>query len=143
MARDDFKPDTKLRMAQRAGYICSHPDCEQLTVGPSEDRGTRLTNVGEAAHITAASPNGPRYDASLTALERSAEANGIWLCRIHAKQVDDNASKEDPALALAEDDGDPAADQRAMDRARGLTPATRGFGLAEGGDRDLFADLLK
>ena len=50
---------------------------------------------------------------------------------------------EDPALALAEDDGDPAADQRAMDRARGLTPATRGFGLAEGGDRDLFADLLK
>jgi len=94
MARDDFKPDTKLRMAQRAGYICSHPDCQQLTVGPSEDRGTKLTNVGEAAHITAASPGGPRYDASLTALERSAEANGIWLCRIHAKQVDDNASKE-------------------------------------------------
>jgi len=94
MARDDFKPDTKLRMAQRAGYICSHPDCQQLTVGPSEDRGTRLTNVGEAAHITAASPGGPRYDASLSTTERSAEANGIWLCRVHAKQIDDNASKE-------------------------------------------------
>ncbi|WP_221211943.1 ATP-binding protein [Sphingomonas sp. BK481] len=81
-------------MAQRAGYICSHPLCQQLTIGPSEDRGTKLTNVGEAAHITAASPGGPRYDVKLTKTERQAEANGIWLCRVHAKQVDDNASKE-------------------------------------------------
>ncbi len=50
---------------------------------------------------------------------------------------------EDPTLVPAEDDGDAAADQRAMERARGLTPASRGFGLAEGGDRDLFADLLR
>lgn len=81
-------------MAQRAGYICSHPLCEQLTVGPSEDRSTKLTSVGEAAHITAASSQGPRYDPNLTSTERKAEANGIWLCRNHAKQVDDNASKE-------------------------------------------------
>ncbi len=48
---------------------------------------------------------------------------------------------EDPALAMADDEGDPAADQRAMDRARGLTPASRGFGLNEGSHRDLIPGL--
>lgn len=92
--RHDFSESTKLLLAQRAGYICSHPLCQQLTIGPSEDRGKRLTNVGIAAHITAASARGPRYDAALTPTERSAEANGIWLCAMHGEQVDDNASKE-------------------------------------------------
>ena len=41
-------------------------------------------------HITAAAPGGPRYDASLTREERRHQSNGIWLCQIHAKQIDDD-----------------------------------------------------
>ena len=47
-----------------------------------------MVNVGEAAHITAAAPGGPRYDASLSSAERRSYWNGIWLCRNHAKLVD-------------------------------------------------------
>jgi hypothetical protein len=45
-------------------------------------------NLGVAAHITAASPGGPRYNESLTATERAAAANGIWLCQTCGKLVD-------------------------------------------------------
>src|SRR5579859_5859716 len=47
--------------------------------------------VGVAAHITAASPGGPRYNPALTPEERSHAANGIWLCGIHGKAVDSDA----------------------------------------------------
>ncbi len=49
--------------------------------------------VGVGAHITAASPGGPRYDDSLPPEERTSEENGIWMCELHGKQVDDNASR--------------------------------------------------
>jgi hypothetical protein len=45
-------------------------------------------SIGEAAHITAASPGGPRYDASLTSAERSGQENGVWLCASCAALVD-------------------------------------------------------
>lgn len=91
--RDDFTKPTLRLMAQRAGYICSYPDCRQLTIGPSDDRKSGLTMVGVGAHITAASSGGPRYDGSLTPEERASEANGIWMCQLHGKQIDDNASR--------------------------------------------------
>ena len=91
--RDDFSAATTRTLAQRAGYMCAQPDCRQLTVGPSEDRVGRITMVGVAAHITAASPGGPRYDASLTPQDRSSEENGIWLCQRHGKLIDDTASR--------------------------------------------------
>ena len=62
----------------------------------------------------------------------------------HPSIEDDVAARpetEEPSLATADDDGDLAADQRVMDRARGLTPATRGFGLNESGHRDLIPGL--
>jgi hypothetical protein len=43
-----------------------------------------------AAHITAASPGGPRYDPSLTPEERKSAGNGIWLCQACAKMVDND-----------------------------------------------------
>lgn len=91
--RDDFSLPTARLMAQRAGYICAYPDCRQLTVGPSESRKSGLTMVGIAAHITAAAPGGPRYDKALSPEERASEANGIWMCAIHGKQIDDNADR--------------------------------------------------
>jgi len=91
--RDDFSQATKDLLAKRAGYMCAFPGCQRLTVGPSEDRMTQTTMVGVAAHITAASPRGPRYDASLSAEERSSERNGVWTCQTHGKLIDDNPSK--------------------------------------------------
>lgn len=85
--RDNFTEATKNRLAQKAGFICSYPQCRVRT-SSSPFGASGLYNVGQAAHITAASPGGPRYDATLTAEERSAESNGIWLCYTHAKLID-------------------------------------------------------
>jgi hypothetical protein len=37
-------------------------------------------NIGIAAHISAASPNGPRFNKELSSEERKSIKNGIWLC---------------------------------------------------------------
>lgn len=77
--RDEFPPSVKEELAKRVGYLCSNPACRQPTSGPqSKPSGT--VNIGVTAHITAASPDGPRYDASLSSEERKAASNGIWLC---------------------------------------------------------------
>lgn len=128
--RDDFTQKTKEAMAHRVGYRCSKPDCGIPTRGAaSDDEGT--INVGFAAHITAASPDGPRYDPSLTSGQRKHHSNGIWLCGTHAKLVDSDdahftveelaswkriaerrsflevvSSKLSPVGALLADDGD-------------------------------------
>jgi hypothetical protein len=91
--RDDFSPATLRALAQQAGYLCSHPNCRQLTIGPSEDRKSGVTMVGVGAHISAASAGGPRFNPALTRDERANEANGIWLCQLHAKFIDDNPGK--------------------------------------------------
>ena len=53
----------------------------------------KAVNVGVAAHITAASQEGPRFDASLTAEQRCHANNGIWLCQNCAKLVDNDVSR--------------------------------------------------
>jgi hypothetical protein len=58
------------------------------TSGPDADGG--VTNIGVAAHISAASPGGARYDEMLTPEMRSDVGNGIWLCQTHAKLIDDD-----------------------------------------------------
>lgn len=90
--RDDFKAAVKREIAERAGYVCSHPSCARMTVGPSGDRAGRITMTGVAAHIVAAAPRGPRSDVTLAPSQRSAASNGIWMCAIHAKWIDDNPS---------------------------------------------------
>jgi len=88
MARDDFTKPVVERLAKRVGMKCSFPECRKPTSGPSAEGGT--TNIGVAAHITAASPLGPRYDDALTPDQRGAADNGIWLCQDHAKLIDDD-----------------------------------------------------
>lgn len=85
--RDDFSKKTVEMLAKRAQYLCSSPECKRSTVGAAASPDKWII-VGSAAHITAASPGGPRYDPLLTADERSHHSNGIWLCDIHAKMVD-------------------------------------------------------
>jgi hypothetical protein len=77
--------------------LCSNPDCQRGTAGPQDDV-RKSVNVGVAAHITAASPSGPRYDLNLTSEQRCAIENGIWLCQTCAKLIDNDCIRFTPAL---------------------------------------------
>lgn len=90
--RDDFTEDVKRAVAARIGYRCSRPSCGAATSGPQLDPSKAL-NVGVAAHITAASPGGPRYDPALTSEARRHAANAIWLCQTCGKLVDNDQSR--------------------------------------------------
>jgi hypothetical protein len=85
--RDDFKTQVKDILSKRVGLRCSNPNCRALTSGPNSSD-DKATNIGVAAHITAASINGPRYNVSMTTSERSSIKNGIWLCQSCAKLID-------------------------------------------------------
>ena len=85
--RDDFNDRTKLKLAKRAGWVCSDPQCRRPTVG-SNAGGDGEIVVGVAAHICAAAPGGPRYEPTMTPEQRRSVDNGIWLCQLHAKTVD-------------------------------------------------------
>ena len=90
--RDDFSEEVKRTVAARVGYRCSRPTCRALTIGPQVNPSKAL-NVGVAAHITAASPRGPRYNAALTSEERRHANNAIWLCQNCGKLVDNDQTK--------------------------------------------------
>lgn len=96
MARDDFSRLVIDRLAKRVGMKCSCPDCRVPTAGPDGDGG--VTNIGVAAHISAASPGGARYDETLTPEMRSDIANAIWLCQTHAKLIDDDELTYTPSV---------------------------------------------
>lgn len=89
MSRDDFTLEIKDTLARRVGMQCSNPNCRQPTSGPQEDPAKSI-NVGVAAHITAASKGGPRFDSLLSKNDRRSIENAIWLCQICAKLVDND-----------------------------------------------------
>ena len=72
--------------------LCSNPRCQKRTSGPREDPNKALV-IGVAAHITAASADGPRFDSSLTPTERGAITNGIWLCQNCAAMIDRDVAR--------------------------------------------------
>lgn len=128
--RDDFPLTVKELLAKRVAYHCSNPGCLQVTSGPQEDS-RKTINIGVAAHITAASPDGPRYDPSLTAEQRSSAENGIWLCQNCGKLVDNDGLRYTVAglrdwKSVAE-----AAAARDLERPR----------IAGNEDRDLFIKI--
>jgi hypothetical protein len=84
--RDDFTLPTMQLLAKRVGFRCSNPDCRKPTSGPAADEAS--VNLGVAAHITAASAGGARFDPELTAEERRSPTNGIWLCQQCSRLVD-------------------------------------------------------
>lgn len=90
--RDDFSVDVKRSIAARVGNLCSNPSCRAPTSGPQSDS-TKALNIGVAAHITAASEGGPRYNRSLSPEERRRSDNAIWLCQNCAKLVDNDAAR--------------------------------------------------
>lgn len=89
--RDDFSESTKRTLAERVGWTCSHPHCQQVTVGPHSNNAKRI-NIGHACHIEAASPTGPRYNQLMTTEQRKSIENGIWMCSNHSNLVDSDSS---------------------------------------------------
>ena len=88
--RDDFKASTINALRTRVASRCSNPTCRVPTTGPTTDN-TKINNIGTAAHITAASPGGPRYDKSLTFEQRRSIDNAIWLCTNCSKDIDNDS----------------------------------------------------
>lgn len=86
--RDEFTLDVKRIVANRVNSFCSNPDCRATTTGPNSDPSKAL-NIGVAAHISAASPGGPRYRPMSKEL-RSHASNAIWLCQNCAKLIDND-----------------------------------------------------
>lgn len=99
--RDDFPVDVIEAIRKRTGGRCSVPSCRAATTGPSESRLSGVTNVGVAAHITAAAPGGPRYDPEMTPEQRRSRANGIWVCQTHGKVIDDDENRYTAGLLRA------------------------------------------
>ena len=90
--RDDFDQKTKDVLFKRAGAKCSNLGCRKETCGPHSDD-EKAINIGVAAHITAASEGGPRYDPALSKEERMSASNGIWLCQTCAKLIDSDTGR--------------------------------------------------
>jgi hypothetical protein len=88
-SRGEFSSAIKENLAKRAGQRCSN--CAVGTSGPHENE-DKAINVGVAAHITAASPGGPRYNKFLTSAQRAAITNAIWLCQKCAKLIDSDVT---------------------------------------------------
>ena len=106
MSRDDFSEQTKRVLAHRSGHRCAKPDFLAPTSGPASEP-NHWINLGFAAHITAASPGGPRFDPTLSPAARKSVSNGLWMCPTHGKLVDSDESAFDVAIlrqwkALAE-----------------------------------------
>jgi hypothetical protein len=97
--RDEFPKVVAETLAKRVGNRCSNPGCRKRTSGPHTEDDKAL-NVGVGAHITAASPGGPRYDASLTLEERKGIGNGIWLCQSCGKLVDNDETRYTKEMLL-------------------------------------------
>jgi len=88
--RDNFSKQTVIEIAKGVGWRCSN--CMRPTVAANEAQNDTLI-IADAAHICAASPNGPRYDPTQTPTQRRAKENGIWLCKVCARLVDLDPTK--------------------------------------------------
>lgn len=90
MARDNFTTETVNSLGKRVGFLCSNPACGKHTSGPHSNP-AKVTIIGEAAHICAASVGGPRYDAKMSRDDRRSIENGIWLCSSCSDLIDKDA----------------------------------------------------
>lgn len=90
--RHDFTKKTTENLGRRAGFLCSNPVCRRPTLGSHENPDKSAT-IGIAAHITAASYGGPRYDEDLSEAQRKQGDNGIWLCSNCATLIDKDPGK--------------------------------------------------
>lgn len=72
----------------RSGDKCAYPGCGIALTIESQSSGDQPKATGKVAHIAAASPGGPRYDATMTSAQRGSAENLIYLCGPHHDAVD-------------------------------------------------------
>ncbi|RSN83360.1 hypothetical protein EA770_07135 [Acinetobacter baumannii] len=77
---NNFTERTIILLRSRAANTCSNPTCKKLTTSAQIMDISKLMNIGVAAHICAASPNGPRFDKLMDSKSVSSIENAIWLC---------------------------------------------------------------
>lgn len=97
--RENFPAAVKDTIAGRAGYRCTLPECDKVTIGPGATSG-ETASVGVACHIYSASPNGPRGQGGLSSAQLKSAENGFWACANHSKLVDTNDGRRYPAGVL-------------------------------------------
>lgn len=97
--RDNFNDETIKRAGERVCLHCSLCGC--LTKAASSDGNDQVSNMGEASHICAAAPGGPRYDPAMTSTQRKSIDNCIWLCKNHARLIDTDEKKYPKEFLLA------------------------------------------
>jgi len=91
MARDNFNKPVIDKLKLRVGLRCSNPGCRVPTSAPSSN--DKVNNIGIAAHISAASSGGPRYNTQMSASERKSIKNAIWLCANCSIDIDKDEIK--------------------------------------------------
>ena len=99
--RIEFPPKIRRLTAERAGFRCSFPGCDRLTIGPSDDP-NKSSDVGKASHIygAAVSGRGPWGTGGLSKEELASQENAIWLCAHHADLIDKDGGNDYPAGRL-------------------------------------------
>lgn len=99
MSEADFNNNTRNIIAGRAGYRCSYPGCNRVTIGPCKAP-DQFDETGMACHIYSSSPGGPRGTGGLSRTQRNKPWNGIWCCYTHGKLIDNKKGREFPASKL-------------------------------------------
>ena len=84
--RENFSADVVRQIAFEAHLFCACPTCCRFTSYATTSGKARA--IAEAAHINAASVNGPRASSNKSKSYLKSAANGIWLCSICHKKID-------------------------------------------------------
>ncbi|NRB64862.1 MAG: tetratricopeptide repeat protein [Saprospiraceae bacterium] len=100
MARDNFLKSTIDIIRDRVNNFCSNPACK-ISTRSAHSLINKTTSTGIAAHICAASKNGPRYDKNMTVVDRVSGTNCIWLCCNCATMIDKDHKKHPVELIFS------------------------------------------
>lgn len=83
----EFTDPVRQELAAEAGYLCANPSCCAPTFAAGSTK-LSVGKVGEAAHISAAAPGAARWLPKMDPAIRKSAANGLWLCKTHAGEID-------------------------------------------------------
>ena len=123
--RDNFTKSVIEILYKRAGGRCCR--CSAATFGPVTNDLSKYRNIGQAAHIAAAAPGGPRYNARMSPEERTSASNGLWLCSNCHDVIDrDVAEFTTSVLRKLKKDGEEKAKREIGVATRGVSPSKRG-----------------
>lgn len=93
----DFTEKTRNLLRAQAGYKCCNPSCRALTDHVNE----KVSNLGECAHIESPKFGEARYRVDFDKAASKSPENGIWLCRMCHKLIDDNEASFPISILLS------------------------------------------